>query len=161
MSTALFVLLFLVLGIGVVLIAMQSGSKGPLLDPNKKGSRRLLAWGIGIIVVVFAIAVPVAVAIDNNDTAEKQAGPLRLTAAQKHGRELFNRNCVQCHTLKASNSVQLIGPNLDQLRPPAALVKDAIAKGRARGQGQMPAGLVSGHDAAAIADYVSHVAGRG
>ena len=161
MSTLLFVLLFLILGVGVVLVAMRSGSKGPLLDPNKRGARRALGWGVGLIVLVFVIAVPIAVAVDDGNNSSKDAGPIRLTAQQEHGRELFNANCVQCHTLKASNAVQTIGPSLDVLRPPAALVEDAIKNGRARGQGQMPAGLLGGPDAAAVAAYVARVAGRG
>ena len=53
-----------------------------------------------------------------------------------------------------------MGPNLDQLRPPKALILDAIQKGRARGQGQMPAGLVDGQDAQDVAAFVAAVAGR-
>jgi mono/diheme cytochrome c family protein len=53
-----------------------------------------------------------------------------------------------------------VGPNLDQLRPPKALILDAIKNGRARGQGQMPAGLVDGQDAQDVADFVAKVAGR-
>jgi mono/diheme cytochrome c family protein len=47
------------------------------------------------------------------------------------------------------------------LHPPKGLILDAIAKGRARGQGQMPAGLVDGQDAQAVAAYVAAAAGRG
>ena len=47
------------------------------------------------------------------------------------------------------------------LHPPKGLILDAIAKGRARGQGQMPAGLVDGQDAQDVAAYVAAVAGHG
>jgi mono/diheme cytochrome c family protein len=53
-----------------------------------------------------------------------------------------------------------VGPNLDQLHPPQALVIDAIRKGRARGQGQMPANLVDGQDAQEVAAFVAKVGGR-
>ena len=43
---------------------------------------------------------------------------------------------------------------------PARLVIDAIAKGRYRGQGQMPDKLFEGEDARAVAAYVAKVAGR-
>jgi mono/diheme cytochrome c family protein len=158
-STLLFVLFFLLAGLITVLVAMRSGSKGPVLDPSKRGSRRALAWMLGLSVAVFVVAVPLAVAIDSSDE-EERAGALVLTAEETEGRQIFNRNCAQCHALAASNAVQRVGPDLDQLRPPAELVVDAIEKGRARGQGQMPAGLVSGPEAEAVAAYVARVAGR-
>ena len=74
---------------------------------------------------------------------------------------MFAANCATCHTLKASNAVGKVGPNLDELHPPKALILDAIANGRARGQGQMPAGLVDGQDAQDVAAYVAAVAGHG
>jgi mono/diheme cytochrome c family protein len=159
MEAALLVLFFLALGVTVVLVAMRSGAKGPVLDSNRRGSRRALAWLLGLAVLAFVVAIPVAVAIDNSD-AEATAGPVELNAQEEAGREVFNRNCVQCHILKASNSVQQVGPSLDALRPPKELVLDAIEKGRARGQGQMPAQLVTGPDAEAVAAYVAKVAGR-
>src|SRR5687768_726331 len=118
MQTALFVLFFLSLGLAVVLVAMRSGSKGPVLDSNRKGSRRALAWLFALSILAFVVAIPLAVAVDNSRNAEAKAGPLRLTEKEQHGREVFNQNCVQCHVLAASNSVQQVGPNLDELRPP-------------------------------------------
>jgi mono/diheme cytochrome c family protein len=159
MQTLLFVLFFLILGLGVVLVAMRSGSKGPVLDSSHKGSRRLVAWGLGLAVLAFVVAIPVGVAIDNSD-AEATAGAVALNKEEQHGRQVFNENCVQCHVLNASNGVQLVGPNLDELRPPKELVLDAVLKGRARGQGQMPAQVVTGPDAEAVAAYVAKVAGR-
>ena len=57
---------------------------------------------------------------------------------------MFAKYCATCHTLAASNAVGKVGPNLDMLHPPKGLILDAIKNGRARGQGQMPAGLVDG-----------------
>jgi mono/diheme cytochrome c family protein len=159
-STLLFVLFFLALGLLVVLVAMRSGSKGPVLDSSRKGSRRALSWLLALSVVAFVVAIPIAVATNNNQNAIKSAGALQLSAQEQRGRQVFNTNCVQCHTLAASNAVQQIGPDLDTLRPPKALILDAIAKGRARGQGQMPDQLVTGPDAQAVAAYVAKVAGR-
>ena len=159
MSTLLFVLFFLVVGLAVVLVAMRSGSKGPVLDSRKKGARRALAWMTALAVLLFVVAVPIAVAIDNSDQ-DKRAGSITLTAKERAGRQVFNERCVQCHILGASNAVQRVGPNLDTLRPPKGLVLDAIAKGRARGQGQMPAQIVVGEEADDVAAYVARVAGR-
>jgi mono/diheme cytochrome c family protein len=158
-TTLLFVLFFLILGAGVVLVAMRSGSSGPVLDSRKKGARRLLAVLTALAVLVFVIAVPVLVASDNRN-AEATAGSVTLNKTEQHGRQIFNQRCVQCHTLAASSGVQQVGPDLDKLRPPKALVLDAVEKGRARGQGQMPALLVTGPDAEAVAEYVAKVAGR-
>jgi mono/diheme cytochrome c family protein len=159
-STLLFVLLFLVLGLGVVLTAMRSGSKGPVLDSDKRGSRRALAWILAILVLAFVVAVPLAVAVGNHNNSPEKAGPVRLDEKEQAGRAVFNQRCVQCHTLGASNSVQTVGPNLDELRPPKELVLDAVEKGRAGGQGQMPSLLVTGPDAEHVAAYVAKVAGR-
>ena len=52
------------------------------------------------------------------------------------------------------------GPNLDQLKPPKALVLDAVLNGRQRGAGTMPAGLYTGQDAEDVASYVAAVAGK-
>ena len=62
--------------------------------------------------------------------------------------------------LAATSAVAQVGPNLDGLRPPKGLVLDAIEKGRARGQGQMPAKLLTGEDAEHVADFIERVAGR-
>ena len=159
MQTALLILFFVVLGLGVVLVAMRSGSKGPVFDSSRRGSRRALAWLLGLAILAFVVAIPVAVAIDSSD-AEADAGAIQLNKQEQHGRQVFNQNCVQCHILAASNGVQRVGPSLDELRPPKELVLDAIAKGRAGGQGQMPAQVVTGPDAEAVAAYVAKVAGR-
>ena len=74
---------------------------------------------------------------------------------------MFAEKCSTCHTLAASNAVGRVGPNLDNLRPPKGLVLDAIKNGRARGQGQMPAGLIDGSDAQDVAAYIAATAGHG
>jgi len=76
------------------------------------------------------------------------------------GRAVFAQKCSTCHTLAASNAVGRVGPNLDNLRPPKGLVLDAIKNGRARGQGQMPAGLIDGSDAQDVAAYIAATAGH-
>ena len=73
---------------------------------------------------------------------------------------MFKERCATCHTLEDAGAVGMVGPNLDDLRPATALTLDAINKGRARGQGQMPAQLISGPDAQDVAKYVATVSGR-
>jgi mono/diheme cytochrome c family protein len=121
-----------------------------------------VTWGSIVVVIGFGIALP-AVVIANNgeERVRKATGGVDLNDAQANGREQFiAANCHQCHALAASNAVGRVGPNLDQLRPPKALVLDAIDKGRARGAGQMPADLLQGKDAEDVAAYVAAVAGR-
>ena len=100
--------------------------------------------------------------------ASVAVGGLHLTAEQQKGRELFAHTCAVCHTLAATKSVGRIGPNLDvrvgdEISTPAgrkALVVNAIAEGRARGLGQMPALLYQGKEAEEVASFVAAVAGH-
>ncbi len=158
MATIVFVLFWVVLGLAVVLAAMRSGRRAPLIDPATRGGRRTAAVIAVAAALVFAIAIPIAVGVSGGDAAE--AGPVSLTAAEERGRSSFYRNCGQCHKLSAANAVGRVGPDLDELRPPARLVLDAIDKGRARGQGQMPARVVEGEDARQVAAFVAKTAGR-
>lgn len=160
MATVAFVVFFVVVGLGVVLVAMRSGSRRPLLDPDRRSGRRAVAWLAGLAVIVLGIGIPVLVGINNNNDAKAQAGAIKLTAAEQRGREVFARNCAQCHTLHATNSVGRVGPNLDDLRPPKVLVTETIKTGRAGGAGQMPAMLVTGADANDVAAFVARVAGH-
>jgi mono/diheme cytochrome c family protein len=114
-----------------------------------------------IALVVFGIGLPAVVLATNSGNREKMtAGGVDLNSAQARGRQIFAKNCAVCHTLSAANAVGKVGPNLDQLRPPKAIVIDAVTHGRARGLGQMPAGLVAGRDLQDVAAFVSTVAGR-
>jgi mono/diheme cytochrome c family protein len=83
-----------------------------------------------------------------------------LTASEQHGRELFGMRCGNCHTLEAANTSGAIGPNLDELRPPKALVLNAIENGRAKGNGQMAANLYTGQDAQDVANFVAKAVGQ-
>ena len=95
-------------------------------------------------------------------------GGVQLNGEQQKGRELFAHSCTACHTLAAVESVGRIGPNLDvrvgdDIATPAgrkALVLNAIAEGRARGLGQMPALLYQGKEAEQVASFVAAVAGH-
>jgi mono/diheme cytochrome c family protein len=162
-AALVFVLAFLLIGLSVLFLAFSGGpraqrrSRGAL----SRGSRRSVLAGVVVLVLGLGVAVPLAVAVVNGkDHAKRAPGVSNLSAAEVRGRAIFARNCATCHTLKASNAVGKVGPNLDVLHPPQGLVLDAIAKGRARGQGQMPAGLIQGQDARDVAAYIATVAGR-
>ena len=111
--------------------------------------------------LVLGIGVPAAViaAVGSRD-AVPESNIRTLTDVEKHGREMFVERCRQCHTLDAVAAVSQVGPNLDVLRPTKALVIDAIANGRARGNGAMAANLVVGEDAEAVAAFVAKAVGQ-
>jgi mono/diheme cytochrome c family protein len=163
-AALVFVLAFIVLGLSVVFIAFSGGPRGARRArgaPSRAG-RRAVAVGTAMVALGLGVAVPLAVGVVNgNDHAKSAPGGVDLSEAQVSGRATFAKFCSTCHTLKASNAVGKVGPNLDALHPPKVLVLDAIKKGRAQGRGQMPAGLVAGQDAQDVAAYVAEVAGRG
>jgi cytochrome c551 len=163
MFTLIFVLFWVLLALGLLLVALSGGPSGALqqLQSQSRGSRKAATVLFALALLVLGVGVPAAViaSVDNRDDIP-EANVSNLTAAEKHGRELFGMRCAQCHTLTASNAVAQVGPNLDQLRPPKALVLDAIKNGRARGNGQMAAGLYAGQDAEDVASYVAKAVGQ-
>jgi mono/diheme cytochrome c family protein len=163
MSTLIFVLVWVVLGVGLVLIAMSGGPGGALqrvMSTSRRG-QRIAALLFVIALLVLGIGVPAAViAAISSDDSIPEANVTNLTEAEKHGRELFGLRCATCHTLKAANAIAEIGPNLDDIRPQKALVLDAIEKGRANGNGQMAANLYTGQDAEDVAAFVAKAVGQ-
>jgi mono/diheme cytochrome c family protein len=88
-------------------------------------------------------------------TTEAPAGDDALVAA---GAKVFaSAGCGSCHTLADAGAGGSVGPNLDESMPDAALVTDRVTNG----QGAMPPfkGQLSADDIAAVAAYVSSVAG--
>jgi mono/diheme cytochrome c family protein len=163
-GTIVFVAIFVVLGLTVVLAAMRSGRGVRGRRPESRTARRAWGLGLGAAIVLVGLGLPVLVLVANADNHAKQ-GPsgVDLTSAEAHGRELFAKNCATCHTLAATHSVGRVGPNLDELgavQGKPAFVLDAIKNGRARGMGQMPAGLLTGQDAKDVAQFVATVSGR-
>jgi mono/diheme cytochrome c family protein len=163
MSTLIFVSIWVILGLGLLLIALSGGPSGALqrLQSQSRGSRKAAIVVFVVALLVLGVGIPAAViaSVEARDDIPV-ANVSNLTAAEKHGRELFGTRCSICHSLKASNAVAQVGPNLDTLRPPKALVLDAIAKGRAAGNGQMAARLYEGQDAQDVASYVAKAVGQ-
>ena len=162
-AALVFVLAFVALGLAIVFVAFSGGPRG--VGRSRGGpsriSRRVVAVAVAVVVAGLGVAVPLAVGLVNGDDHAKNApGGVDLDASQAAGRSTFAKYCATCHTLKASNAVGKVGPNLDVLHPPKGLILDAIKNGRARGQGQMPAGVVDGQDAQNVAAYVAAVAGQ-
>ena len=74
------------------------------------------------------------------------------------GKAVFKSNCSSCHTLADAGAKGTVGPNLDQLKPPEALVVTQVTNGG----GVMPAfkGTLTPQQIQDVAAYVSSVAGK-
>jgi mono/diheme cytochrome c family protein len=162
MSTLVFVLVWVTLGLGLVLLAMSGGAGGLLarLQSQTRLSRRMSIAGFLVALVVLGIGVPAAVIAAVSDRESiPEAGVAELTPEEQRGRELFGDRCATCHALEAAKAAAQVGPDLDELRPNARLVLDAIENGRARGNGQMAADLYTGQDAKDVAAFVAKAVG--
>ena len=85
----------------------------------------------------------------------------RTTAPAKgpDGAKVFaSAGCAGCHTLAAANASGNVGPNLDDLQPDVATVRNQVENGG----GGMPAfsGDLSPEEIDAVATYVADNAGR-
>lgn len=78
--------------------------------------------------------------------------------AAPNGKEIFSANCASCHTLKDAGASGTVGPNLDQLKPPSAVVSRQVNNGG----GAMPAfkGTLTPAEIAAVSKYVASAAGK-
>jgi mono/diheme cytochrome c family protein len=161
---------WVVIGAAVVFVAMRGGPRGAresLHTESKAGQR--VVWAVVVLAFAFGLAVPALVLARNGADRDAVAvGGVKLTAEEQHGRVLFSESCAVCHTLAAANAQGHVGPNLDvrlgeEISTETgrrALVLSAIAEGRARGNGDMPAQLYQGRDAEAIAAFLAAVAGH-
>ena len=163
MALLAIVALFIILGLSAFFLAMKGGPRSARDRREREGRKGVVGATIAFLgaLVVLGILIPVTIFASDKDKDEFPNENIRqLTSLQLHGQELFGQQCRRCHTLGASNAAATIGPNLDQLRPPKALVLDAIENGRSRGNGQMAADLVEGEDAEAVAQYVAVAVGQ-
>jgi mono/diheme cytochrome c family protein len=162
--------LFILLGLGVFFVAMGGGPRGARAALHTESSVGQSFVTLGVITLfAFGLGVPaIVLAFNGAHKAGVGIGGVHLSKNEQKGRELFAHACGVCHPLAAVKSVGRIGPNLDirvgdDIATPAgrkALVLNAIAEGRARGLGQMPALLYQGKEAEDVADFVAAVAGH-
>jgi mono/diheme cytochrome c family protein len=159
----LFVVIWVVIGLAIVLIASRGGprrARARLLAAQSRTGRRTAVIVFSILYVALGVAVPAVVLAADHSDRDVGNSAIKLNAAEEHGRQIFGERCNNCHTLAAARTAGKVGPNLDQLKPPYGLVLNAIQTGRTRGNGTMPAGIVSGKDAQDVAKFVSAVAGK-
>jgi hypothetical protein len=170
----LVIALFVVLGLSVFLVAFRGGPTAPTHAPARPSHRARRAGGVAltIVYVAFGLVLPLLFLTGNHANASKQIGGIKLTAAEKTGRELFGQKCAFCHTLAAANAVGKVGPNLDILRPSEQVVLNTIVNGCLQnppsssspqaclGFGTMPSGIIQGQQARQVASFVAAVAGQ-
>ena len=171
----LFAAFWVVLGLGLFFIAIRGGPRGvrATLQTQQPGGRRALNISLVIAYVGFGVVLPIVFLTGNHANASAQYFGMKLTPAEKSGRELFGQHCGICHTLAAANAVGKVGPNLDQIQPSEVLTLHTINNGCLQnptpaqsnetclGDGTMPAAIVEGKQARDVAQFVAVVAGKG
>jgi cytochrome c553 len=161
MEVVLFLVPFVLLGVGVIFVAF-SGGPGRAREAYLTQGGRLFTFVILIVYAVLGLAVP-ALVIADREPAEGGTSPLQHEKASdelEEGKELFRQTCATCHTLAAANARGVTGPDLDEIgEMTEERVLTAIKVG-GTGQKRMPAELLEGPDAEAVAKYVSAVAGK-
>jgi mono/diheme cytochrome c family protein len=169
-----FIAFWIIMAIGLFFVASRGGLSGAraALHTQRRGARKGLYLAIAIVYVGCGVGLPIAFLTGNHANASSQVGGTHLNRMEKHGRALFGEHCAVCHTLVAANANGKVGPNLDVLKPPYSLVIHTIQYGCLQnpptpsdpqtclGQGVMPAQVVQGTDAEAVAKFVAKVAGR-
>ena len=140
---------------------------------------------IGAVIVGFGLGIPAIVVDDNRKsegggggTAAAETGGDEASSGEEgatgsegsaagqegggaaaEGKLIFTQTCGTCHVLSDAGTSGAVGPSLDTLKPDQARVASAIENGGS-GSGQMPAGLLAGKEAEAVAEYVASVAGK-
>ena len=159
-----FLLPWILIGIGVIFVAF-SGGPGAAREAYLTGGRRVFALLIVLTYVGLGIAIPAVVIAARGDregnSAQLSQKMVRDQSSEvAQGRQLFIENCASCHNLDAVNARGVTGPDLDKIGTVTpARVLSAIKIG-GTGQGLMPAGLLQGENAKAVARYVAQVAGK-
>lgn len=132
-------------------------------------SRTRIAVIFGVILVVLGIYVIAGGVFEGDsstdedqtvsttdDGAQPGADPEQpLSPEEERGQMLFADNCGACHTLDAAGTAGSVGPNLDEAQTDEAEVLEAIEQGGAEPGGPMPANIVTGEDAKAVAKFVA------
>ncbi len=164
LATAAFLAFWIVVGLVLFFVALRGGPRGAraTIQSQSRGSRRAATALFTIFYVAIGVAVPVLILVGNHDNADARVGgtTIVLTKQEQDGRVIFGERCASCHTLAAAEADGKVGPNLDQLHPTQALVEDAVRRGRQRGNGTMPPGIVQSDDVTAVAAFVAAAAGQ-
>jgi mono/diheme cytochrome c family protein len=161
MEVVAFLAPFVLLGIGIIFVAF-SGGPGRAREAYLTRGGRFFRFSMVLIYAGLGLAVP-ALVIAASDQSEGGTPPLQHEKASseiEEGKQLFRQTCATCHTLAAANAHGATGPNLDEI---GEITEDRVLQAikiGGTGQKRMPAGLLEGSDAEAVAAYVTAVAGQ-
>src|SRR5438067_12333922 len=100
LGAALFIALWVLLGVGVFFVAVRGGPGGAraVLQTQTHGGRRAAAVLFTVASVGLGVAVPLVLLIGNHSHASAQVGGVRLNAGDKRGRDIFGHTCGSCRT---------------------------------------------------------------
>ena len=161
MTAIAFLLPFVLLGTIVVFVAFSGGpgaAREAYLTRGNRGFKILFP----VLYVLLGLVVPALILV-GRDEAAGGTGSLEqanLSKQQEQGKLLFKQQCASCHSLAAVNARGVTGPDLDDIgEVTPARIRTAIKNG-GTGQGRMPARLLEGEEAQAVASYVAKVAAR-
>ena len=170
MATFGLIMLFVLVGGAVAFIAFSGGPSAARQAYLTRGGT-FFKVAVPVLYIGLGIAIP-AVVIAGGDAKQGNQGALANTVPNdelKEGKNLFQSTCATCHSLKAVNAQGVTGPDLDRLGLDTSTpkkrgesenrIRRAIKDG-GTGQGQMPANLLQGKEADAVAAYVTDVSGR-
>ena len=165
MSSVLLLAPFVLLGVAVLYLAFSSGPGGRRrrrAGAVRSGPGPALRASLPVVFIGLGLVVPAAV-IAAREASVGGTGELvgvKPSEELTEGKRLFGQNCASCHSLAAFRARGATGPNLDELgRLSKERVLNAIKNG-GTGDLRMPAGLLEGQEAEAVAAYVSRTAGR-
>jgi cytochrome c6 len=140
-----------------IAFALVSSFVLPAMRPQFPGRRVGLFVAVTVLFTAGMLGTIIALAKEPKEPREAAA---ETTAPAAAGKTVFETaGCTSCHTLKAANAHGTVGPNLDDKKPPAALVVDRVTHGK----GVMPpfAGQLTPKQIADVAAFVSSSAGKG
>jgi cytochrome c551 len=167
MFVAIFLIPWILIGIGVLFIAFSGGPGQARQAYLTRGS---IAFKITMVVIYLGVGIAVpAIILSNRQDAEGATNKTRTVEASdqlQKGKTLFRSTCASCHTLAAVNARGVTGPDLDRIGLNAGSQKAAqtrilsAIKIGGTGQGRMPSGLLQGQNAQQVAAYVASVAGQ-
>lgn len=161
MNVVLFLVPWLLIGIGVLYVAFTGGPSRARETYLTRGSG-FFRVVLPLIYVGVGVAVPLLV-IGGQKEGTASVGHLtheKPSKALEEGKVLFRETCASCHNLDAVNARGVTGPDLDEIgQVNEKRVLSAIQRG-GTGQGRMPAGLLTGADASDVAAFVAKTAGK-
>jgi hypothetical protein len=159
-------------GIAYLIAVRGKGDPGKYLYSQNRGASAIINIGLAVVYIGFGIVLPLVILTGNHSNASAHVGTVKLSVAQRVGREQFGAHCGVCHTLASASTEGKVGPDLDTIKPSESLVMHTIENGclqdpgpsnpqqNCLGYGTMPPEVVQGKDAQDVAEYVAAVAGK-